>query len=122
MWDTASGQELRTLKGHSAFVQHVAFSPDGRRLASASADRSIKIWDIASGQELRTLKGHNGMVMSVAFSRDGSQLASGSGDKTIHVFDARPLTPELRRQREALGLVEYLCQKSPSKEKVAERI
>jgi hypothetical protein len=43
-------------------------------------------------------------------------------DHTIKVWDARPWTPELRRQREALGLVELLCQKSPSKEKVAERI
>jgi hypothetical protein len=122
VWDAASGQELRTLKGHTGMVLSVAFSPDGSRLASASWDQMIKVWDTASGKELRTLKGHSGMVLSVAFSPDGSRLASGSYNQTIHVWDARPWTPELRRQREALGLVEYLCQKFPSKEKVAERI
>jgi hypothetical protein len=58
----------------------------------------------------------------VAFSPDGSRLASASWDQTIHVWDSRPWTPELRRHQEALGLVEYLCQKFSSKEKIAERI
>jgi tetratricopeptide (TPR) repeat protein len=58
----------------------------------------------------------------VAFSRDGSRLAAASHDGTIQLWDARPWTPELRRQREALGLLEYWCPKSPSKEKVSERI
>jgi dipeptidyl aminopeptidase/acylaminoacyl peptidase len=121
IWDTATW-EPRRLKGHTGMVLSVAFSPDGSRLASTSRDKMIKIWDTASGRELRTLKGHTGEVCSVAFSPDGSRLASGSFDHAIHVFDARPWTPELRRQSEALGLVEYLCQKSPSQEKVAERI
>jgi WD40 repeat protein len=67
-------------------VLSVAFSPDGRRLASASGDQTIKVWDTASSQELRTLKGHTGRVQSVAFSRpEGSRLASGSEDQTIKV-------------------------------------
>jgi WD40 repeat protein/serine/threonine protein kinase len=122
VWDTASGEMLRTLKGHTGGVNSVAFSPDGSRLASGSDDQTIKVWDTASGRELRTLKGHAKWICSVAFSPDGSQLASGSADQTIYVFDARPWSPELRRQREALGLVEYHCRKSSSKEKVAERI
>jgi WD40 repeat protein/serine/threonine protein kinase len=122
VWDTASGHELRIIKMHTNWVQIVAFSPDGGRLASASADGTIKLWDTASGQELRSLKGHTDGLWIAAFSPDGSRLASASRDQTIHVWDARPWTRELRRQREALGLVEYFCHKSPSKEKVAERI
>jgi WD40 repeat protein/serine/threonine protein kinase/tetratricopeptide (TPR) repeat protein len=121
VWDMASAQEL-PFKGHIDRVGGVAFSPDGSRLASASADGTIKIWDTANGQELRTLKEHAGEVWGVAFSADGNRLASASDDRTIHVYDARPWTPELRRQCEALGLVEYLCQKSASKEQITERI
>jgi hypothetical protein len=123
-WDTASGQELRTLKGHFYEVESLAFNPDGSRLASGSFDGTIKIWDTASGQELRTLKEHTDTVACVAFSPDTQQpiLVSGSSDETIKIWDARPLTAALRRQREALGLLEYLCRKSSTKEKVSERL
>src|SRR5262249_62382983 len=90
------------------------------RLASGNWDRTIKVWDVASGRELRTLKGHADSLTSVAFSPDGWQLASGSWDGKIKIWDARPLPPGV--EREALGLLEYWCPKSPSKEKVGERL
>jgi serine/threonine protein kinase len=108
VWDPASGQELRTLQGHTGPVPSVAFSPDGTRLASADVDQTVKVWDPASGQELRTLKGHTGPVPSVAFSPDGTRLASGSEDKTVKVWDARPLTPAVQAEVEALALLEVL--------------
>jgi len=68
-----------------------SLSPDGKRLASASDDSTIKLWDPATGQELLTLKGHEEGVLSVAFSPDGKRLASASYDGTIKLWMQRPV-------------------------------
>lgn len=72
---------------HIGPVTSVAFSPDGRQLASGSVDGSIKLWDTASGKELKRLEGHTKTVNSVAFSPDGSRIASGSADHTIRLWN-----------------------------------
>ncbi|CAM1503379.1 Fc.00g081550.m01.CDS01 [Cosmosporella sp. VM-42] len=79
---------LQTLEGHSDWVNSVAFSADGQRLASGSDDHTIKVWDAATGACLQTLEGHSSSVNSVAFSADGQRLASGSYDRTTKVWDA----------------------------------
>jgi hypothetical protein len=70
-------------------VNSIAFSPDGRLLASASEDNTVRLWDVASGAAVRTLEGHQGEVNGVAFSPDGRLLASASGDKTVRLWDPR---------------------------------
>jgi WD40 repeat protein len=70
-------------------VRSVAFSSDGKRLASASMDGTVKLWDTATGHETRTLAGHTGGVFTVVFSADGKRLASASLDQTVKVWDAR---------------------------------
>ncbi|MFN0212776.1 MAG: WD40 repeat domain-containing protein [Saprospiraceae bacterium] len=81
--------EVMTLSGHTSAIGGVAFSPDGKRLATAGVgDKIAKIWDMESGKATMTLNGHYFSVVSVAFSPDGKRLATaGAGDKTAKIWD-----------------------------------
>jgi WD40 repeat protein len=83
-------RERMSLRGHSADVLSLAFSPDGSRLASGSSDRTIRIWDAETGQHLTTLHGHTYLVNTIAFTADGRYLISGSADGSIRYWDASP--------------------------------
>jgi WD40 repeat protein len=68
-------------------VTTIAFSPDGRFLATGQSDGGVKMWDVASGRETQTLSGHTASVTSVAFSPNGRWLASGSWDKSVALWE-----------------------------------
>jgi WD40 repeat protein len=83
----------------------LAASLDGRRLATGSFDRTIKLWDTTTGEEVFTLRGHTAGVLRVAFSPDGQRIASGSIDLTVRVWDTTPPAAHdlFRRGAKSLG-------------------
>jgi serine/threonine protein kinase len=89
VWDHRTGQRIAELCGHSNHVSNAAFSPDGRRLATASPDQTVIVWDLEAGREQLTLRGHGVPVGPVAFSPDGTRLASGGTDGTVRIWDVR---------------------------------
>ncbi len=115
LWDITTGKKLSTLEGHGGILPPVErklaiqednhdqpfflpdegvhvlvleFSPDGKRLASGSKDKTVRLWDTDTNEELAILQKHTGWINALAFSSDGKRLASGSTDGTVHLWDA----------------------------------
>jgi WD40 repeat protein/serine/threonine protein kinase len=93
--DLTSGQELWTAQVAEENVTALAFSPDGKRLASGAGfvESAVRVWDVASGREVARLEGHRTYVRALLFWPDGETLASASGDQTIHLWDVGSLGP-----------------------------
>jgi serine/threonine protein kinase/WD40 repeat protein len=80
--------EIRRFEGHGADVWCVAFTPDGRRIVSSSADASVRVWDTETGNEVQRFEGHDGCVYTVAISPDGRRALSGSGPHNLSDLEA----------------------------------
>jgi WD40 repeat protein len=96
IWDVATAKNVYTYTGHSGDVFTVAWSPDGKRIASASGDGTVQVWDALTGGHAYIYRGHadfypghyisGSAVYSVSWSPDGKQIASGSSDATVQVW------------------------------------
>ena len=102
IWDATSGVQLAVLSGHGegippdeegGNVRSAAFSPDGRRIVTASNDKSARVWDAATGRQLAVLSGHDQEVRTAAFSPDGRRIVTASADQTARIWDAATARP-----------------------------
>ena len=87
LWNPADGKEIKNLGTHGGSVYSVAFSPDGKLLASGGADNIIKIWDVPGQKEVTQLKGHEMGVTGVVFAGDNTTLVSISQDRSMRVWN-----------------------------------
>jgi WD40 repeat protein len=88
VWSLGRRREVLRLTGHRDWVKSLAYSPNGKRLASASGDGTVRVWDAATGRQLLVLEGHTNIVNCVAYSPDGKRLVSGGVDGRIKLWDA----------------------------------
>jgi RNA polymerase sigma factor (sigma-70 family) len=86
VWDVATGQRLLRLDGHEGAVKTVAYSPDGKTIATGGADRTARLWDAATGKELRSFTEHGNVVEKVLFSPDGTRFATAARGGTARVW------------------------------------
>jgi WD40 repeat protein len=99
LWDVATRMERANLPEHGSSAWTVAFSPDGKILASGGQGGSVKLWDAETRKEWAILRGHQGYVYSLAFSPDGKTLASSGQDSTVRLWHLGELLSSRPDQR-----------------------
>jgi WD40 repeat protein len=91
IWDVAARRRIVALTGHRGNIRAIAYSPNGRRLITASTDQTIRIWDANSGREVIVLHRSPVLTTAVAFGPDGNKIAAAGEDGTLRLWDATPL-------------------------------
>lgn len=106
---TAQGPELVVQSGHSAVINDIEYSPDGKYIATCSDDNTVKIWEIATGKEMTTLYEHTKPVNDIAFSPDSKQLVSVSDDRKVIIWDLVKGVPDkiIKEHKNKVLCVDY---------------
>jgi WD40 repeat protein/serine/threonine protein kinase len=109
LWRTDTGQLISTTPGHTNTVIAFAFSPDGKRLASAARDNTGRLWDTETGKQIAALRGHTGSLFGAVFSPDSTRLVTASGDSTMRLWDAGSgeMITVLRGHRDGMGSPQF---------------
>ena len=87
LWDTKTGRQAITLKGHTSYVESIAFSPDGQTLVSGSQKGNMRFWDVRDGKQQKTIDLHNDSITSISFSHNGEIIVYGSYNGTVSLLD-----------------------------------
>lgn len=107
--DARTGQQVGRLNGHGGNIDSVAWSPDGKQLASASRDWTVRIWDVAGSRQIAVIRGHAGNVKSISWSPDGTRIASAGNDGTIKVWEIKNAIQAITTLRHDAPLIPALA-------------
>ncbi len=98
LWKIADGKKLSDIKGHTGDVLAMAFSPDGKKLATSSVDQHLRVWNVSDGKVLSSLK-TSALTNGLTFSKDGSQIITANADNIIRIWSStlpqpKPVAPK----------------------------
>jgi WD40 repeat protein len=107
--DGSSLELVREILGHGAAVSSIAFSPDGKCMATACRDHDIRLWDVETGARLLAPPGHDSTVTALAMSADGSRLVSGGGDGTVGAWDPKTWSLQKLQHCTPMSVIALAC-------------